>query len=194
MGRNKEVPDDEILRRAREVFLAGGHDVPVRELAGAVGLSPATLYQRFGGKDELFLKALMPTPPSLETWPNVGDTDEGIEFLLRLADHIAAWLDEALPLVLRLVAHPNLSKVFLQGDHGALRDHLTAPVAARLETLRVSGRMRSDLSPTETADLLVSLAHDSVVASALSQGSHPRDPETLRRRVNQLWLGLRPAE
>lgn len=62
MGRNKEVPDDEILRRAREVFLAGGH-VPVRELAGAVGLSPATLYQRFGGKDELFLKALLPTPP-----------------------------------------------------------------------------------------------------------------------------------
>ena len=53
MGRTKTVDDDELLRRAREVFRQSGHTASTREVARAAGISQAVLYQRFGSKNNL---------------------------------------------------------------------------------------------------------------------------------------------
>ena len=156
-----------------------------------MGLSTATLYQRFGTKDDLFLAALSPPPPDLGAWPDARDADDGLDFLIALSDAAAAWFDEVLPAALRLIAHPTLSTAFLQGDHDDLRSVLTAAVAERIAALAERGLVDRAASPPDVADLVVSIAHDAVAVRALAAaGGH--DPATLRKRIRLLWRGLRP--
>ena len=64
MGRHKVISDDDVLRVARDVFREKGTR-PTRQIAGP-GISEAILYQRFGGKDDLFFAAMHPIGPDVE--------------------------------------------------------------------------------------------------------------------------------
>ncbi len=50
---------DRVLEAARELFSQHGLDVPMREVARAAGVGPATLYRRFPTKQALVLEAFM---------------------------------------------------------------------------------------------------------------------------------------
>jgi AcrR family transcriptional regulator len=50
---------DRVLEAARELFAEHGLDVPMREVARAAGVGPATLYRRFPTKQVLVLEAFM---------------------------------------------------------------------------------------------------------------------------------------
>jgi AcrR family transcriptional regulator len=50
---------DRVLEAARELFSQHGLDVPMREVARAAGVGPATLYRRFPTKQALVVEAFM---------------------------------------------------------------------------------------------------------------------------------------
>ena len=45
--------DVRVLDAARDVFASGGYDAPVAAVAAAAGVGIASLYRRYGSKDEL---------------------------------------------------------------------------------------------------------------------------------------------
>ena len=59
MGRNKEFDEDQVLERATELFWRQGYKATsVRDLVVATGVAESSLYNCFGGKRGLFLKAI----------------------------------------------------------------------------------------------------------------------------------------
>ena len=69
MARPKEVSDSEILTVARRRLLRCGTGIPISAIAEELGVSHATIFNRFGSKEELLIAALGPTqrPPWIAT-------------------------------------------------------------------------------------------------------------------------------
>ncbi len=65
MARPQKVSDEEILTAARACFLEHGASVSISRIAERLGVSQAALFKRFGTKQQLLLRAMMPTadPP-----------------------------------------------------------------------------------------------------------------------------------
>lgn len=59
MARTKEFDPETVLRRALELFWARGYEATsMSDLVAHLGIAKASIYATFGGKRELFLKAL----------------------------------------------------------------------------------------------------------------------------------------
>ena len=58
--RPRQVTDDDLLSAARACFLELGPGCSTNVIAQRAGVSQATLFKRFGTKDELLLKAMLP--------------------------------------------------------------------------------------------------------------------------------------
>lgn len=73
MGARQRVTDQQILAAAREVFLRDGFDATTAAVAAQIGVSEALVFKRFGTKDELFSRAMVPTRPTWEAELSAGD-------------------------------------------------------------------------------------------------------------------------
>src|SRR6516164_10007940 len=108
MGRHKTISDDDVLRVARDVFLAQGHTATTREIAEAAGISEAILYQRFGSKDDLFFAAMHPRGPDIEVILGpVDPPDDARCYLSAVVVRIGHYFAEVIPLALRVMTHPS---------------------------------------------------------------------------------------
>ncbi|MDR6867145.1 AcrR family transcriptional regulator [Microbacterium resistens] len=146
---------EEILDAALAVIAGSGYRAAsVREIADAVGLSPAGLLHYFGSKDELFLAILRAR-------------DEKDTVAYEREDAMAAFLD--------VVAHnatvPGLVRLYAQlaaeaGDeeHPARRffqertERLEGPFQAVVAAAQAAGRIRADLDPAWVVRSLHALA------------------------------------
>jgi AcrR family transcriptional regulator len=63
MARRLTLSEDEVLRRARRVFVEQGYAAGTREIAAAVGLTWGALVLRFGEKRKLFRRAMLDPLP-----------------------------------------------------------------------------------------------------------------------------------
>jgi AcrR family transcriptional regulator len=193
MGRHKTISDDAILEAARGVFGAHGHTATTRQIADAVGISEAVLYQRFGNKDDLFFAAMLPPPPDVDALLGPPDPPADArhylrEAVVRIGRHFAA----AIPFGLRLMTHPAFEPSRLgptpPGGPNALRDGL----AARIEEFARRGQLAAPL-PKVAAKVLISLAHDWALAGAMAPHGDRGRENALREMVDAVWTGLRPA-
>ena len=87
MGRPQQRSDQEILAVARTCFLEHGPGVTTAVIARQAGVSQASLFQRFGSKEELMISALIPfdRPPwadRVEAGPRQGDLRAQIESMV----------------------------------------------------------------------------------------------------------------
>ncbi|WP_229131590.1 helix-turn-helix domain-containing protein [Bifidobacterium mizhiense] len=86
MGRKRSFDDDEVLARAREVFLEHGYEgTSIDALVKATGLLRGSLYGAFGSKRGMFVAALRDATDS-------GSGDSGVlnlvlVALMELSDH-----------------------------------------------------------------------------------------------------------
>jgi AcrR family transcriptional regulator len=190
MGRQKTITDDEVLRVARDIFLAHGHTATTREIAQAAGISEAILYQRFGSKNELFFAAMHPQGLDVEQLLGPGDpSQDALPYLrttvIRLGEHFA----EIIPVALRVMTHPSFDPAQLAraqpGGPAALHEAL----ARRLTSLARRGGLAMPHGAV-TARLLVSVAHDWALRRV--HGNAPRGVRELREMVDVVWEGLRP--
>ena len=147
MAGRPTITDDEILRRARSVFVERGYGARTRQIAAAVGLTWGAIVLRFSDKRELFMRAMArPDPKSCEQFSQEGAAD-----LSDLLERLRSRLWEQWPLRLQYrLAVP-------EADHDSEPDGIVEALAAALEAHARGGAVRSDMSAKALAHVVLAL-------------------------------------
>ena len=147
MARPPMLCDDEILARARSVFLERGYAARTRQIASAVGLTWAAIANRFGDKHALFLGAVAgPQQGEEPLAERAGSTD-----LPSLLERVRADLWTRWPLRL----HHRLATVASGLDDEA--DALVRKLAADFEVRAQQGALRTDMGPETLARAAIAM-------------------------------------
>ncbi len=192
MGRHKTISDDDVIRVARDVFRVHGHTATTRQIADAVGISEAILYQRFGNKDHLFFVAMHAAGPDVERLLGPAEPEgDAHAFIRSVVSSLAKHFLEVIPLGLRIMTHPSFNhKIgarFQIAGPTSLRDGLVD----RLKSFSKRGLIKARSEPA-TARLLASLAHDWALRTVMTHGTASRNEHELEEMVDIVWDGLRP--
>ena len=141
MGRHKTLTDQDILRRARPVFLIRGLGATTRDVAAAVGLTWGAIALRFGSKRAMFEQAMEHRSECFEEPPADVSHDVDLRALLqRLRSQLALhW-----PMYLQL----NLSSTATHRSDDRW-------LASMLHQHADRGEVRADLPPQKVAALLL---------------------------------------
>ncbi len=178
MPRTKLISDDDVLSRAREVLLCRGASVSTAEIAKHVGLSQATLFQRFGSKNALLTRALRPEPinPISVIGAPEECTDIGVQAHLvliaeRLFDAIIGVMQRLQVVTAAGMMNPEMSEL---AHNFAESQKLISAIVEHLETLEeIQGRaklMTSAITMMVHGAIAQSLQnHDFQKSSARSQ-------------------------
>jgi AcrR family transcriptional regulator len=191
MGRLKTISDEDLLARAREVFVERGFAGATKEIARRSGVSEALLFQRYATKADLFFAAMeLPAVDLHALFDAPGGNPRG-----HLASITAAMVDyfrDSMPVLLPLLSHPGFEFEAFARRHpdsplSALRRGLVAFFARE----RDAGRM-GPVNPGAAAFLVFSLAQS--VAFFERLGAHGgRIPDAvLEQSIEALWRGLAP--
>jgi AcrR family transcriptional regulator len=194
LGRAKTIDDDEILRHARAIFGKDGPAASTRHIADAAGISQAVLYQRFGSKEQMFLRAVTPDPPDVEVLLGPYPPRDVRLDLVRIGDRIAEYLRSLMPTLLHVVAHSELSHAKLLELHRGMAFHpLVAALVARFERLRDDGLVaRVDAAAAARAFLAV--VHSAVFFELMMHGKPTaRHASPVEALLQVLWEGLAPS-
>ncbi len=105
MPRKKKLTDEEVLQRARTLFLEHGFRLSMDTIARDLGVTATAIYKRFGSKLSFFHQCVLARPmPSTRFFEVLGEPDERpVELqLLEIADAAAAHAGELMSLALLL--------------------------------------------------------------------------------------------
>ena len=194
MGRTKTIDDEEILRKAREVFREGGHAASTRDVARAARISQAVLFQRFGSKENLFLLAMTPESPDvaalLGPYPPRGARAD----LKQIGGRLAEYLATLVPTLLHVLAHPDIGHHRLATWHSRLPfEPLLAGLTERFARMREDGLV-GRVDPGACARAFLAGIHSTAVAEAVTHHggpAHRRDQ--IESLVEVLWTGFAPS-
>lgn len=137
MSRRPAISDEEVLARARAVFLERGYAARTKQIAPAVGLTWAAIANRFGNKRSLFVSAMAAPESSADMASEHTETPD----LPTLLEHVRAELWARWPLRLQHRLAP-----FAAGadDH---TDDTVCKLAADFAARADQGSLRNDLCP-----------------------------------------------
>jgi AcrR family transcriptional regulator len=191
MSRPKTISDDEVLRIACDIFRHHGHTVSTREIAQAVGISEAILYQRFGSKDALFFAAMHARGPDIEQLLGPEEpVEDARKYLCTVLRRLGEYFAEVIPLALRVMMHPSFDPASLSRTTPGGPVELREGLAKRLASLKRRKRLKVS-NETVLARLLLSLAHDWALETALAHRPVAPNDRRLEDFVDTLWEGLR---
>jgi AcrR family transcriptional regulator len=195
MGRNKTIDDAELIRIARDVFREHGHTAATRDVARAAGISQAVLYQRFGSKEDLFLRAMTPESPDIDTLlgpypPRNAKTD-----LKRIAERLTDFFATFTPTLLHVLAHPDL------GARGLKKWHANLPfipivhaLADRFRKLRSDGLIGA-VDPEAAAHTMIASMHTvAMLKTVFDEGHGHHHGKQVEALVDVMWSGLAPRD
>lgn len=169
MSRSPVLSNEEVLRRARAVFVEWGYGARTQQIAVAVGLTWGAIALRFGSKWQLFREAMAGPvfePGAAGSEPPLGEDLPGL--LERLRAHL--WERWPLRLQYRLATRSPDS----EGESDGLPDWL----AATLEAHARSGTVRSDMPAKALAQVVLSL-----LVGDVAQRFIAREPALARDRA-----------
>jgi AcrR family transcriptional regulator len=153
--RPRILSDDQILEGARGCFLQHGPAISTAHIAAELGLSQATLFKRFGTKDELMLKALLPRGDEpLFALLDAGPDDRPVgEQLCALASTCLDMLFRVIPCMMTLRAASE------SAAHSAMRDPSSGPLRVQSALLGwiVRAQARGMLRPVAPRILMSAL-------------------------------------
>lgn len=148
MGRPLIVSDEEVLARARAVFLEHGYAATTLRIAAAVGISWGAIARRFVSKRALFTRAMKSPAGGADeavSWP------EAAEDLPALLERSAAELWECWPRQLQFrLAGPGEE---MDSESAGLLGRLTAAIESHART----GGIRADVGGHELARIVFTL-------------------------------------
>jgi AcrR family transcriptional regulator len=195
VGRTKTIDDEEILRHARAVFRKDGPAAATRDVARAAGISQAVLYQRFGSKEAMFLRAITPKPPDVGSLLGPYPPPDARVDLERIGARIASYLRALMPTLLHVVAQPGLGHARLLELHrGFAFEPLVAALVARFERLRDDGFV-AEKDPATAARAFLAIVHSSVFFEFMGHGKmNGRHAPPLDALLQALWEGLAPPQ
>ena len=192
MGRNKTIDDDELLRHARAAFREGGHAASTREIAKAAGISQAVLFQRFGSKEDLFLRAMTPELPDVETLLGPYPRQSAKKHLESVAERLVDFFAGLTPTLLQVLAHPDLEPDRLAKWHAGLPfEPLLQGLTERFERMRNDGLVGKIDSNAAALAFLVAV-HSVVLIEAMPGAAGRKRRPGVRSLIATLWQGLAP--
>jgi AcrR family transcriptional regulator len=160
MARPHMISDEEILARARTVFLERGFGARTTLLSAAVGLTWGAIAMRFESKRGLFVRAMAAPPDALDKLAadlaEVGD-------LTGLLELVRAHLWEQWP----RQAQYRLARPHVGPEEGACE--LVPRLDAALARLARSGRLRTDLAFDDLARILLAVLTGDVARRFLAR-------------------------
>lgn len=175
VGRPKLIADAAVLAVARQVFREEGHAASTRQIAEIAGLSQATLFQRFGDKQRLFVAAMLPDALDADTIvgaPPPATDRNGIAHLCAIAQRLHAHIAEALPPLLQLAANPLSDPAVMHAAHTQLG---VAPVIkaveARIAVLQRRRQLTTRLPPEALTETLLLGMHGLVLQARVAPDS-----------------------
>jgi len=194
MGRNRTIDDDELLRVAREIFREGGHTATTRDVARAAGISQAVLYQRFGSKEDLFLRAMTPELPDVEALLGSYPPRNAKDHVRQISERLVDFFVSMLPTLLHVHAHPALDASHLKKWHARLPFMpIVRALGERLGRLQAD-QLISSVNPEAAAHTLVAAAHSVALLETMTGGGHGHSrPAKIAALVEVIWSGLAPV-
>ena len=164
MSEQKQERGDRILEATRELLAERGYaEVTVRELASRCGVSVPTLYNRFGGKDELIARAVQ--SQFLRVLGSLEDDGEPIGHLrllalvARIADGIVELADY----------HRALLQAFSQvRETGAIHQNLAQELISALIVQLAEMRRRRQLCDWVALDVLATQITTACIAAMMA--------------------------
>ena len=198
MARPKEIKDADIIATARACFLEHGPSASTGTIAKQLGISQATLFKRFGTKEDLLIAALVPESPAWVRLLEGGPDSRPIPTQLReIVGEMATFMQDVMPRI-QCLASAGI------GLPRAFRDHQEPPplFARRKLTEWFAMAMEQDRvaqgSPATAATALMGSVHAaSFLLGQLCAAKQPRaeaqDPRAyLDELVALMWRGLCP--
>ena len=189
MGRRKTISDENLLARARDVFVERGYAGATKEIARRAGVSEALLFQRYPTKADLFFAAMaLPAVDLQALFDSPGGSPRD-----HLASVTAAMVDyfrDSMPVLLPLLSHPGFEfEAFARRHPDSPLTALRRGLVAHFARERAAGRI-GDVEPGAAALLVFSLAES--VAFFERLGAHGgRMPDAiLEQAIEALWRGL----
>jgi AcrR family transcriptional regulator len=191
MGRPKTISNEDLLARAREVFVERGLAGTTKEIARRCGVSEAVLFQRYSTKADLFFAAMSLPAVDLHTLFDASGRDTR-EQLASIAAALVDYFRDSMPVLLPLLSHPGFA--FEAFD----RSHPDSPLSGLRRGLveffareRQAGRI-GPVDPGAAALLVFALAQS--VAFFERMGAHDgRMPDAvLERTIEAMWRGIAP--
>lgn len=175
MARRPVLTDEQILDRARPVFVESGFGARTKQIAAAVGLTWGAIALRFDDKRSLFARAM--TGPVFSPAELACEPAGGAE-LRRLLERLRSHLWERWPR--RLQVRLAMQTADPDGEPDSLLDAL----AVALEAQTCWGAVRSDISARTLAQLVLALLVGDVAQRfAAREPALPHDPAFIDRVV-----------
>lgn len=197
MGRPRKIEDADLLAAAREVFRERGPVGAAKEIARRTGISEAALFQRFGTRDALFFKAMMPPPFAAEEMVlrAVAGAKTSRAALAAIARGALVYFRETIGSALVLMSHPEFKLAEVARAHGGTNPGATLirSLAHWLADEAKAGRVRCP-DPQASADLIVAALHSVVLFEHL--GIYDREAGDARAlaAIDALWPALEPRK
>ena len=194
MARPKTIEDSEILRVARDVFVAAGAQGSTREIARRLNIAEASLFKRYPTKVALFLAAMTPPTPDTTALLAAARAEPDMQKALHvIGTFTLQYFRQAIPQMLPLITHPGI------GLEQLLREFGESPATsfhAAIGALLSERQQQGDIAPGEplaTAGLIVAALHSVALfeLTGIHGGAVP--DAVLRAMLDALWHGLRPA-
>jgi AcrR family transcriptional regulator len=200
MGRKKTVADQELLRHARDVFLAQGRAGSTKEIARRAGISEAVLFQRFRTKRALAIAAIHPMPidPKEVLQPDSVSKNFRVA-LAQLGRRMLALFRQHIPTTMHLITSFGVSPEEIFVKHSALAQLSGfAEVIARFLAEADSRGKISAPNPMAAARLFIAAIHSLAIFDSMGISGHEHSPThddaTIDLFVAVLWAGLAPKK
>jgi AcrR family transcriptional regulator len=192
MGRRKTISDEDLLARAREVFVERGFGGSTKEIARRAGVSEAVIFQRHPTKADLFFAAMELPAVDLQALfdaPARNPRDQLAAITAAMVDYFR----DSMPVLLSLLSHPGFEfEAFARRHPDSPLSALRRGLVAYFSRERAAGRI-GPVDPGAAALLVFALAES--VAFFERLGAHGgRMPDVvLERAIEALWRGIAAA-
>lgn len=192
MGRRKIIEDDELLAKARDVFVKEGISVGSRKIAQEIGVSSSVLFQRFGSMEELFFAAMSPPAPDLPALLR-DPGQQGSLYLEQIALGLLAYYRQLVPILSPVAMHPSFSyPAFTKRHPDYPLEKLVAGLMAALEDKRKRGEIGcADVGPAVLN--LVAVAYGLAMLERIGVHGGAFSDALVRDLARVLWSGIAPA-
>ncbi len=192
MGRHKIIEDDQLLAKAREIFVREGIGVGSRKIADEIGISNSVLFQRFGSKEELFFAAMTPPAPDLTALLQPKRRGHASAHLEQIALGLLEYFRKLVPVLAPLTTHPSFSyPAFTKRHPDSPLEKLVVGLMAALEEKRRKGEIDCpDVGPAVLN--LVAVAYGLAMFERMGVHDGQFGQKTVRDLARGLWRGIAP--
>lgn len=179
MPRPKSFDPDTALARAMDVFWDKGYEgASVAELTDAMGINRFSLYDTFGDKHELYMKALAryeadTIDPLIARIDAVTTLDDVRALFSSLIDHAACQRGRPCCMVLRAAVAGTHDGPDACAKVGDIQSRIIDAYTHAIDRLRASGEINADTDPAHGAWSLFMLQTGVIVAAGTAPSADP---------------------